>query len=659
MQTRRAKSVVRLGEWAVALGFVFALHAQTPGNLVALSARVRVAAGGNPIIGGFVVQGTGSQHVLVRAMGPGLATLKVAGAMTNPKLTVFNAAGAMIAANDDWESVAGGIAVKDAVAKTGASPFAVGSRDAAAVVEFSPGAYTVHVASADGESGVALIELYSVSGGSARLTALSVRGTAGTGSDTLIAGFVVSGGSRSLLVRGAGPALAAWGVSGAIADPRLMLYDVAGAKRGENDNWSAASNPAALADAAAQTGAAAFSAGSADAAMLVTAQSTAYTAHITDNASRSGEALVEVYALTGSTMVKQQLEESWNRGIMTNRGAVKLTAAPMKPADVSSFQPLGLTAGAHVTPVDHCYFYPADITLPRAAYEVYAPGDGRITMIQHRTALAGTTETQRTYDDYRVMIAHSATYFSYYDLIDVIDPALVAQIPGGLVMGGTTICNVPVTAGQVVGRIGKRSLDFAVVDTEKPLPGFVNPEHYLLEPWKIFTQDPVEAFAEPARSQILSRGSRAAVPLGGKIDYDIAGRLVGSWFREGTNGYSGNGDPRGYWIGHFAIFPHFLDPSITVISFGDYNGQGPKFFAAKAGSRDPAGVARSDGPVKYEFIDFIRPSSATPLAGASGVVVGTVLFEVLDGDRLRIEQFPGKTAADVGGFTAAAQIYER
>jgi hypothetical protein len=32
---------------------------------------------------------------------------------------------------------------------------------------------------------------------------------------------------------------------------------------------------------------------------------------------------------------------------------------------------------------------------------------------------------------------------------------------------------------------------------------------------------------------------------------------------------------------------------------------------------------------------------------------------VLDDDRLRVEVFPAKTAAQVAGFTAAARIYER
>lgn len=633
--------------------------AVTVGNLVNLSARLWVPVGGAPVIAGFVLQGTGPQSVLVRAVGPGLAGFGVAGLLTNPKLTIFNAAGVEVAANDDWEAGGAGAAVRQAATDNGAFALVVGSTDAAVAARLSPGAYTVHAAAVDRAAGVVLVEIYAGSSTTSRLINLSVRAPAGTAGDTLTVGFVVRGGSRTMLLRGVGPALAAFGVTGAIPDPRLTLFNANGGAVNQNDNWNSDRNPSALIDSAVATGAFALGAGSADAAMLVTAQAAAYTAQVVDTGARPGEALVEVYALTGTALLRYQLTEGWSRGLASGRGAVPLTVAPMRPVDVGQFQPNGLVAGAHVTPVDHCYFYPADPGRPRGAYDVFAPAAGRITMIQHRTSLAGSTETQRDYDDYRVIIAHTGTFFSYFDLIDVMDPGIVAQIPGGLVRGGTTLCNVPLTAGQLVGKIGARSLDFGVVDTERPLAGFLNPEHYLLESWKLFTQDPIEAFAEPVRSQIQAKSARTAVPLGGKIDNDVAGRLVGNWFGEGTNGYAGTDDPRGYWLGHLAIFRHFLDPNVVVISLGDYDGLGPRSFAAKGNLPDPAGVARESGPVSYELIDFTKPSSAAPLAGSNGVVVGTVLFEVLDGDRLRVEQFPRRSAAQVSGFTAAAKIYER
>jgi hypothetical protein len=634
-------------------GLVFA---QSAGNLINLSARLRVPAGGVPAIAGFAVETSSAEPVpvLIRAVGPGLASFNVAGAVANPRLALLNASGQTVASNDDWGSAAG---AAERAAAVGAFALAPESRDAALAVALKAGTYSVHASDGEAGSGIVLIEIYAA-GASGRFVNLSVRGATGAGADTLTAGFAISGGLRPLLVRGIGPALTSFGVAGAIADPRVTLFNANGARIGENDNWQSARDPNGLEVTMRQVGAFALAPG-ADAALAVSAANGSFTAQVADAASRSGEALLEIYALTGAALLRHQVEESWGRGLAAGRGTVALTVAPMSAADVGQFQPLGLTAGAHVTPIDHCYFYPADLNRPRGSYEVLAPAAGRITQIQHRTQLAGTTETQRDYDDYRVIIAHTGSFFSYFDLIDVMDAGIVAQISGGLVRGGTTLCNVPVVAGQIVGRIGARSLDFGVVDTERPLSGFVNAEHYLREPWKLFTQDPLAAFAEPARGQILAKSLRTAPPLGGKIDYDVRGRLVGNWFREGTNGYAGAGDPRGYWIGHLAIFPHFLDPSVTVISFGDYNAGGPRSFAARVGSREAATVSAAEGAVRFELINMVRPSGAQPLQGSDGVVQGTVLFEVLDGDRLRMEMFPGRPAVQVMGFTPAAMTYER
>lgn len=53
-----------------------------------------------------------------------------------------------------------------------------------------------------------------------RLINLSVRTSAGTGAQTLIAGFVVGGtDTKQALVRAIGPTLGAFGVTGVLADP--------------------------------------------------------------------------------------------------------------------------------------------------------------------------------------------------------------------------------------------------------------------------------------------------------------------------------------------------------------------------------------------------------------------------------------------------------
>lgn len=129
-----------------------------------------------------------------------------------------------------------------------------------------------------------------------RLANLSVRAAvSSTTEGALTAGFVVAGpGSKSVLVRAAGPALTAFGVADALGDPQLELF------RHEtsvayNDDWNANTNPAQLAAVSGAIGAFAFHAGTKDAALLLPAASGAYTAAVTAASGEPGAALIEVY----------------------------------------------------------------------------------------------------------------------------------------------------------------------------------------------------------------------------------------------------------------------------------------------------------------------------------------------------------------------------
>ncbi|MBL9189822.1 MAG: immunoglobulin domain-containing protein [Opitutaceae bacterium] len=98
-------------------------------------------------------------------------------------------------------------------------------------------------------------------GPTSRLANLSVRTTLAA-SQTLSVGFVMSGGSRNVLVRAAGPSLAGFGLPGAMVDPRLELFS-GSTSVFTNDDW-----PANLAPTFASVGAFAFPANSKDAAFV-------------------------------------------------------------------------------------------------------------------------------------------------------------------------------------------------------------------------------------------------------------------------------------------------------------------------------------------------------------------------------------------------------
>jgi hypothetical protein len=130
-----------------------------------------------------------------------------------------------------------------------------------------------------------------------QFSSVSVRGNAGLGNETLTAGFMVEGAPKQVLIRGVGPRLTGLGVSGALADPRIVVFNSAGVAIADNDNWSATGNAdtAQLVEASAKVGAFPLTVGSRDAALLRTLPPGTYTVQIGGVGGTSGIALVEVY----------------------------------------------------------------------------------------------------------------------------------------------------------------------------------------------------------------------------------------------------------------------------------------------------------------------------------------------------------------------------
>lgn len=274
--------------------------ARSPGAQLANIATRALAGGGNNLVAGFVVQGATERTYMVRAVGPALAALGIAGAVPDPRLDVYSGR-AVLQSNDNWRlsDEVSNFSVVDTAAGVGAFPLQEGSGDAAIVRPLPPGSFTAHVGSADGRAGVALVEVYDARGGdtTGRIINLSTRGYVGTGQDILIAGVVVGGvGNLRLLVRGIGPGLGQFGVPGVLARPRLELFR-GPVSLGVNTGWNASGGGADLAAAAAAVAAFPLSAGSADAALFFEAQPGEYTVQISGIGGTTGEAMVEVYLL--------------------------------------------------------------------------------------------------------------------------------------------------------------------------------------------------------------------------------------------------------------------------------------------------------------------------------------------------------------------------
>jgi hypothetical protein len=229
----------------------------TPANvtLLNISGRVLVQAGDKAGIGGFIVKGSGFKRVIVRALGPSLSSggQPVPGALQDPILELHDSNGGT-RTNDNWETDQ-----KAEIQQSGLAP--KDRRESAIIVTVPAGNYTGIIRSADGSSGIGLVEIYDLGGptsaeieslsvepaaaNTTELGNLSVRADVQTDDNVLIDGLILRGGNpQRVLFRALGPSVKVNGntVSGNLADPTLELRDENGILLRSNDDWQQAPN---------------------------------------------------------------------------------------------------------------------------------------------------------------------------------------------------------------------------------------------------------------------------------------------------------------------------------------------------------------------------------------------------------------------------------
>jgi sugar lactone lactonase YvrE len=266
-------------------------------RLTNLSIRSYAGTGANTLTVGIVIGGSGPMQALVRGIGPTLASsFSVAGALTSTQLSIFNAASVLLSSNSGW---GGSAALAGDFAAVGAFPLPAGSADSALFQSLPGGdtSYTAQISGLSGATGIALAEVYDADTGTptARLVNLSARALSGAGSSILTAGFILGGsGTDTLLIRGIGPTLAQYGVTGFLAAPQVTLFNAAGQAIASNTGWGGGP---ALTAAFLQVGAFALPAGSADSALLVTVTPGTYTVQVGGVNGTTGIGLVEIYEL--------------------------------------------------------------------------------------------------------------------------------------------------------------------------------------------------------------------------------------------------------------------------------------------------------------------------------------------------------------------------
>lgn len=270
-----------------------------PGRFVNFSIRARAGTGAGTLIVGFVTGGAGTagaKPLLLRAVGPTLASFGIPNVVTDPVVRLYSGT-AVVATNDNW---AGDAQVAAVGAQVGAFPLGdPGSRDAALVATRAPGPHALQIAPA-GPAGEVLAEIYDATPAAGftattpRLINVSARGLVGAGNDTLIAGFVLRGRTeRTVLVRAIGPALSAFALTGALADPKLQLFRAGEeAPIASNEDWGGGP---VLATAFARVAAFNLPAASRDAALLIRLAPGTYTVRAYGPPGAGGVILIDLY----------------------------------------------------------------------------------------------------------------------------------------------------------------------------------------------------------------------------------------------------------------------------------------------------------------------------------------------------------------------------
>jgi Right handed beta helix region len=264
----------------------FELQTIAPTVLGNISTRLVVGTGDNVLIGGFIVTGTQPKKVIVRAIGPSLTAVGIAGVLADPILELHGPAGFTTITNDNWRS--------DQEAEVIATTIPPSNDLESAIVATLPAnnsAYTAIVRGENDGTGVGLVEVYDLDRTvDSKLGNISTRGEVLTGDNVMIAGMIVlGGGTQRVIVRAIGPSLP---FAGKLADPSLELRDGNGALIRANDNWRTDQEAEIIATGIPPSN----DLESALIAILPAGQAS-YTATVRGVNGTTGVALVEIYAI--------------------------------------------------------------------------------------------------------------------------------------------------------------------------------------------------------------------------------------------------------------------------------------------------------------------------------------------------------------------------
>ena len=142
------------GTTGIGLAEMYDLDLASDSKLGNISTRGFVQTGDNVMIAGFIFgNGTASETVIIRALGPSLAGLGVANVLADPTLALHDGNGTLLMSNDNWKDTQ-----QAEIQATGLAPS--NDLESAIVTALPPGPYTAIVTGKNGGTGVALAEVY-------------------------------------------------------------------------------------------------------------------------------------------------------------------------------------------------------------------------------------------------------------------------------------------------------------------------------------------------------------------------------------------------------------------------------------------------------------------------------------------------------------------
>jgi uncharacterized delta-60 repeat protein len=141
------------GGEGIALVEMYDLDPSVDSALANISTRGSVRPNDEAMISGFIMRGREPSTVVLRAIGPTLASASITSPLTDPSLEVYDQSGTLVAANDDWKQTQQAELEAHHICPAD-------DRESAIMATLAPGNYTTIVRGAHDGNGVAVVEVY-------------------------------------------------------------------------------------------------------------------------------------------------------------------------------------------------------------------------------------------------------------------------------------------------------------------------------------------------------------------------------------------------------------------------------------------------------------------------------------------------------------------